>query len=490
VGFSGCGKLIIDGRPYTLERKGSQILVHVKNTPTPFTFVLEAEGKLQGPASAEVAGKVITGYSHEWVQSRGSPGHYETHQESSHQELTPLEAGQYAGDSGLTQNGQTYDMATTTTQSTWVSGSGGGGREVTVPIYAPKTQSCTIGTLAPAGPSETPGMLTQLSGVVGLLSGQSPESANSAAKDLPGPGLRMAGVYTSQGVLKAEFQPASVVLDCGEAHVRDNYTVERTGSQILVKVQNPGSPFTATLQPDGSLSGPASVSVAGRLAAGMSGGQVNFVPRNAQCSVGRPIPNGPATQASAASAPSQSATTGETPAAAASASGPVSPASPSSTARNAALTVASGFPASANPLAGKWVFLMTQRYDDVFRSMGLHPPAGITPRQAWLEMARTCQPPRDCRALYSEVAKYIAGKFHMPASGQGAFPTKVPAGTYYVSCAAPNNNTPMFWDVKVDLKPGENSLTLDTATWSRSDDDRTRLFEPLLGEFSASFNPF
>jgi hypothetical protein len=36
-----------------------------------------------------------------------------------------------------------------------------------------------------------------------------------------------------------------------------------------------------------------------------------------------------------------------------------------------------------------------------------------------------------------------------------------PPGTYYVSCAAPINNTPMFWDVKVDLKPGANSLTLD-----------------------------
>ncbi len=435
VAVGNCGKLIIAPLSYTMERRGSEILVHVKNSPSPVTFVLEADGRLQGPSSAEVAGKVITGYQKVWVAGVTTIGHTET----STQRLSPMEKPEYEVENRIVQD----EGAGNYKVSTYVPGSTGPGHWAMVPIYAPKTQSCAIGALMPAGPTPiNPGVLTVVASAVNAITGQASSSADKAQMEMPPPGIRMAGVYTSQGGLKAEFATASVVLDCGEAHVRDKYTVERKGGQILIHVQNPASPFTATVQPDGSLSGPASVEVAGRVATGMTGDQVNYVSRHAQCGSGRLFPNGAAVQAS-----SGSAVTGPRQVAA---SAP------------AVLSVASGFPTAGNPLAGRWVFLMDETMDNVASDAGLHPPAGITACQAWAQIGAACRPATKCAPLLSTINKHTPGKFRMPASGRGAFPSGVHAGTYYVLTIARVNNAAECWNVRVNLTPGSNAVTLST----------------------------
>jgi len=37
----------------------------------------------------------------------------------------------------------------------------------------------------------------------------------------------------------------------------------------------------------------------------------------------------------------------------------------------------------------------------------------------------------------------------------------VPPGRYYVSVSARNRDSVLVWDIKVDLKPGDNSLVLE-----------------------------
>jgi hypothetical protein len=45
-------------------------------------------------------------------------------------------------------------------------------------------------------------------------------------------------------------------------------------------------------------------------------------------------------------------------------------------------------------------------------------------------------------------------------AGNGKIAT-LPAGTYYLFGFAIDNRQPMMWDVRVDLKPGPNAITLD-----------------------------
>lgn len=45
------------------------------------------------------------------------------------------------------------------------------------------------------------------------------------------------------------------------------------------------------------------------------------------------------------------------------------------------------------------------------------------------------------------------------AAGKTTFPG-VPAGTYYLMVSVRVNNQPLMWDLKVDLKPSANSITL------------------------------
>ncbi len=410
--IAGCGNLVKVEPSYTVDARGDRILIHVQNQPAPFDFVLDPDGRLVGPGSTEVKGQIITGYRHYWVF-------------------------RYNRYTGVEVPGSRH--------------------EVTEAIYAPKTERCSIATLAPTGRSATnKGMVSWLGDMTQrVFSGQDAGSAMvGIANEMPLPGIRMQGPYASSGGLKAEFETTSVVLDCGEAHVRDEYSIERTGSRILVHIQNSGSLFTESLQPDGSLSGPASVDVAGRLATGVSGTHATYTPTNAVCSGGRLYPHGAgsAATASASSSPVESTPAAATPA--------TFPAVPEVAGANAVLSVTPGFPVSADPLAGKWIFLMKKRFDVVLRANGAPLPPGATVRQAWDLLKQHCAPPSNCTNLYEGIAHFYAAKMMMPRSGPGVFSPKVPAGTYYVMTATFFDNASMLWDVPVNVRPGENSVTL------------------------------
>jgi hypothetical protein len=423
MAFGGCANLVNQNLPYSIERKGDQFLVHIKNSPSPYTLLLEPDGKLVGPGPTLVSGQIITGYHHYWQYK-------------------------YDKETGETIPGSTH--------------------EVTVPIYAPKTERCSIATLAPTGRSQpyqgVGSWLAQMGDKV--FAGEAPASAiSSIGKDMPDPGIRLAGVYTSQGGLKANFSNAAVVLDCGEAHVMDKYSVERAGSQILIHVQNPASPFTATVQPDGSLSGPASVEVAGRIATGMTGDQVAYASRNASCSAARLFHNGATSSASAATSsepaappPASPVTAAPSAASAANASAPFSTARPRASMR---ILLRTGF-AGADPLAGQRVYVMRDRMDEALRKIGLSVPAGTTPGKAVLELAAACVG-KDCKPVYAALGKYFITSATLDSGGKATLSAEAMTGPYYFYATARTANGALVWDVPANLVAGDNTVTLTAA---------------------------
>ncbi len=65
------------------------------------------------------------------------------------------------------------------------------------------------------------------------------------------------------------------------------YSVRNTGGQISIAVANPNSPFTLTLQSNGSLTGSGMVAVNGRTLSGQdASGNFTFKAVSATCNIG------------------------------------------------------------------------------------------------------------------------------------------------------------------------------------------------------------
>jgi hypothetical protein len=138
-----------------------------------------------------------------------------------------------------------------------------------------KTEHCNIGMVPPT--AETSSMTSALTPLLGAKGSQ---SANTA------PGLRLNGTYAAPGGLKIEFRADSATLECGEALNSEAYSVAAEGGQFVIKFDNKTGPFALALQPNGTLTGPSSVDVAGRRVIKSNSGEINYQPRNARCSVG------------------------------------------------------------------------------------------------------------------------------------------------------------------------------------------------------------
>ena len=228
VSLRGCGKLVPNGHAYTITKKPNQLLINVSSEPTPFVISLGSDGKLSGPGPIDVKGQIIAGYRKVWMQRyhNGAP---------------------VAGD-GYWDN---------------------------QPIYAPKTERCTIGTCA-AAPPPAPDKNPLTAGITSAIDSIVPQGPT---------GLRMSGRYSGQGGLALEFAVDSVVLDCGAAHVKQLYAVENSAKQILVNVKNGSSPFMLAVQPNGVLTGSGTIDVAGRLVTGASDTALTYAAKNARCAI-------------------------------------------------------------------------------------------------------------------------------------------------------------------------------------------------------------
>jgi hypothetical protein len=417
-----CGKLVADGHGYTIHKSPAALDVVIQNEPRPIQLSMRPDGALAGPGPVDVKGRIIVGYHTVTSQAylNGAPVF------------------------GNNCNGP----CTTTTQ---------------VPDYAPKIERCTVATLAPPPPNPPASASNpQAGGMIGALTGMMATIAPVSE-----PGLRMVGKYSSSSGLLLDFGGDAVTLDCAQAHVKQPYTVENSPTQLLVHVHNSGGPFTLAVAADDTLRGSGSTVINGRLVSGMQGDSVTFTPTSSTCEIGSLRPaTGSAPGTSVAASPAAADPT--PPVTHVAASAPASPAMPtssapaaSSAAGSARLLITSAFTSGANPLVGRTIFLMKDTYDNVLRKIGAPIPPGTTPGKAMQAWAQACRPPADCRAATSAMTPYFAGRATVDSSGQAIIAPQVPPGPYFVSVATPISGGVLVWNVKVDLKPGENSLVLD-----------------------------
>jgi hypothetical protein len=113
---------------------------------------------------------------------------------------------------------------------------------------------------------------------------------NSKVKTTPA-GPRMSGAYENSGGLKIQFASEAAVIDCSEAHVASTYNVANDATELRITVNKAGGPLTLTLQPNGTLTGPVTTNVEGRVVSGSTDNAITFVPRHAQCPVATLTPH-------------------------------------------------------------------------------------------------------------------------------------------------------------------------------------------------------
>lgn len=201
-------------------------------------FTVRPDGRLAGPAEADIPGQVIVGYQH---------------------------------------GTRTYSDGRT--------------EPISRPVYEPRTRHCAIGTLAVSSPT------TQLASASALpaatldfvLGGGSDKKIWERTPT----GLRLSGEFGSQAGLDLEFRPEGVVVGCRESVILRQYLVRIQGAQVLVDVQHGPTPFTLTLGADGKLTGSGTVRVDGRAITGSSpDGGFTYAPRSASCALGVLAPAG------------------------------------------------------------------------------------------------------------------------------------------------------------------------------------------------------
>ncbi len=438
VAIGNCGTLDEAGPHYTIEKRPGSVRILVANEPAPFTLTLRPDGGLIGPGPVDVTGLVIVGYDNTTTQY--------------YRDGVSVGAG-YAAECG-----------------------GPCRKTTSTPIYKPKTERCTIGSYAappPPPPSTPQSEAAESSGVLGMLTGVL-DTGEMKWPILPG--LRMTGQY-SDGRLLMEFSPSTVILDCGEAHVRLPYTVENTPDRFLVHIENTSGPFTLAVEPDNTLRGSGSTTVNGRLVSGLQGENVTFRPHSETCEVStfRPKTGSPATMKVATASPAPAAPASIAPSASVSAANaaaphatPVSPPaagsssappSPASTRAAMRVLITSAFASGATPTAGQTIYIMRERMDDVLRKLGAPIPTTATPAQAWGAFANACRS-TDCTPVFTALKSHFVTVAKLDATGKATLTAQAATGAYYLFAAVRTPTGALVWDIPANFAAGDNNITL------------------------------
>ena len=142
----------------------------------------------------------------------------------------------------------------------------------------------------------------------------------------------------------------------------------------------------------------------------------------------------------------------------------------------AVLSVASGFqtqPGTVDPLFGKTLVLFKEGFENFMRRTRMFegPPGSsvkASPLAVWVHACQTQSPV--CQQALHEMRPNAVSEVKMGSSGRAILPG-VPAGSYYLFAITVHNKQALVWDLKVDLKPGANSVTLDQRNTARLDAD-------------------
>lgn len=127
---------------------------------------------------------------------------------------------------------------------------------------------------------------------------------------------------------------------------------------------------------------------------------------------------------------------------------------------NSGLSAAPGAP---NPLANHPYVLLRSSFASILTRAGVQVPMGVSP---YAVLGNACnQHSPDCQKILAAVNADAASATRSDASGRAAMPP-VATGTYYLMISAQYNNHALVWDMPVQLKAGNNALTLEQANAS------------------------
>jgi hypothetical protein len=230
-----------------------------------------------------------------------------------------------------------------------------------------------------------------------------------------------------------------------------------------VHINAPDRPLVLAIRPDGSVepSETGAYQVHGRTITGQNNDDdFTFAPMERTCNLG-PLTASKTIPSSGGSVAATTASAGGG-AAAAGAGGPSTLSSVAAPLGNAVLNISSGFPAQAgvqNPLAGRPLVLLRDDYDTALKKGGVAIPAGMT-GQKYLASVCTSRTP-DCQKAIAAIQANAISAARADANGKGALPG-VPPGSYYLMISTIYNKQTLSWGYRVELRPGANTITLDT----------------------------
>ena len=437
-------------RQYTVELSDTQAEVKIQNESKTVVFALRQDGKLAGSGPIRVTGQVPAGSRTE--QTMGTSTQTTTRQ----RELTPLEAQNYPN---AKQNGQTYTTSEDVTEMVY-----GPTGTRTVINYETRTADCTLGLMNPIGPTPLPpdiespfGLITTIfSGASVLMNGGTTKAALGEMLNqdkAPAPGLRMSGRYAGESGFSITFHPESATIACGDAERALEYSIQRTANQTLLKIRDNPTPIGLELKTDGSLFGEGNVQVNGRVIVGTTEDPKNpfiYAPKISRCAMGSLVANGPVTT-------NRPATTAASPSGIATAAPNATQSGPSSS-----LSIVSGFatqPGVVNPLAGKTVLVVKDSLENILAGAGWIPPgSSATAVASWAHACEKSNP--SCQQGIDQIRPYVVASAKLDGTGGFTFPN-ARTGTYYLVLQIPYNGLHLLWNLRVDIKPGANSVTFD-----------------------------
>ena len=94
----------------------------------------------------------------------------------------------------------------------------------------------------------------------------------------------------------------------------------------------------------------------------------------------------------------------------------------------------------------------------VLAKSGVPVPAGVPPQEAVMSACEKQKP--ECQKYLAAISADAATGLRSDADGKATLPG-VPPGTYYMTASTKIGNLNLYWNVKVNLKAGQNSLVVD-----------------------------
>ena len=437
VGCSGVNR----NSTYTLERKGSQILIHIENDDDTVTLSFRPDLALVGPGALAIHGFVPGGST-----TVTTPGEAQQVTTTKQVEMnrTEMTAGQLQN---ATQTGaQTYTVPQTTTSTEYTPPT-----TTTAPApYIPKTVRCMAGTITPepaAKPSNAP--KEESTGLIGIVA----DALGGEAVFVPN-GLRMAGTYYGPRGANIEFLDHKAIVGCNVTRDENPYTVAFRNGEVIVNVEGLGAPLAFNLNLDGTLVGnSASIPIYGQKIVGKNQeGDPVYASSSDTCAYGTLAPKGEKAQARVA--PSQTSVNAMP---ANTNSRPVSPATSTAVGSLAILNSFTG--ETPNRFGNVSLIVVKQSFEDILRNVGF---ANTTARRSaianWSEMCKA-QSPRCKQGIDAMKDSYLR-MIKLGPNGSASF-SNVPPQTMWLVAIVPYGNQHFVWNLRVDVRPGTNSITFD-----------------------------